>query len=42
MARSFHPEVNKHSRALFMNGHRSHAAFDAAKVYNKKEGLAFG
>ena len=35
MGRNFHPEVIKHSRALFMDGHRFHAVFEAAKVYNK-------
>lgn len=35
MARSFHPEVIKHARTLFMDGHLFHAVFEAAKVYNK-------
>jgi uncharacterized protein (TIGR02391 family) len=35
MKRGFHPEVIKHARSLFMDGHLFHAVFEAAKAYNK-------
>jgi uncharacterized protein (TIGR02391 family) len=34
MARGFHPEVIRHARDLFLDGHLFHAVFEAAKVYN--------
>lgn len=33
--RNFHAEVYRHSRKLFVEGHYFHAAFEAAKAYNK-------
>lgn len=33
--RNFHPEIQKHSRELFLQGNYFHAVFEAAKAYNK-------
>jgi uncharacterized protein (TIGR02391 family) len=35
-ARGFHPEVHKHARQLFLDGHYFHAVFEACKAYNKQ------
>lgn len=35
-ARGFHPEVHKHSKELFLDGHYFHAVFEACKAYNKQ------
>lgn len=34
-ARQFHPQVELHSRALFLQGNYFHAVFEAAKAYNR-------
>lgn len=35
-SRSFHAEITKHSKVLFLQGHYFHAIFEACKVYNKQ------
>jgi len=35
LPRSFHAEIVKHSKKLFVQGHYFHAVFEACKVYNK-------
>lgn len=35
LSRSFHHEIVKHSKKLFVQGHYFHAVFEACKVYNK-------
>jgi uncharacterized protein (TIGR02391 family) len=35
VARKFHPEVIRHSQALFLQGNFFHAVFESAKGYNK-------
>jgi uncharacterized protein (TIGR02391 family) len=35
-ARNFHQEIHKHCSKLFIQGNFFHAAFEAAKVYNKQ------
>ena len=35
MSRSYHPEIIKHAKKLFLQGHYFHAIFEACKVYNK-------
>lgn len=35
LARGFHPEVVRHARRLFVDGHFFHAVFEVAKAYNK-------
>ena len=33
--RNLHPEIHKHSKQLYRDGHYFHAVFEATKVYNK-------
>lgn len=35
LSRSFHNEIVRHSKKLFVQGHYFHAVFEACKVYNK-------
>lgn len=35
MSRSFHSEIVRHCKKLFIEGHYFHAVFEACKVYNK-------
>jgi uncharacterized protein (TIGR02391 family) len=35
-SRSFHPEVVRHARKLFLQGNYFHAVFECAKAYNKQ------
>ncbi|MCB9915237.1 MAG: TIGR02391 family protein [Planctomycetes bacterium] len=36
IGRDLHPEVVRHARELFVQGHFFHAVFEAAKAYNKR------
>lgn len=36
MSHSYHEEIIKHSKKLFLQGHYFHAVFEACKVYNKE------
>lgn len=35
MGRGFHPEVHKHAKQLYLDGHFFHAVFETCKAYNK-------
>jgi hypothetical protein len=34
-SRGFHPEVHRHSKALYLQGNYFHAVFESAKAFNK-------